>query len=385
MATNSVNPSNKYFLKEPCELIYTSSFQKAFGDKLDEIEQHTETTLLSDPTDLCINTTTGQTISRYSLSNVAVSQICRTLCPGLFKVICSLLNYQAGYDSAATYASKEAYEIFNKVLYKRFALLSDKSIIKHTDNNEINGLIGKGYKYLSNIKFFDFVKDAIATSSIPLKFNNASIYNRTVSITYLNDKPISLMPNTYYMGINFMNSEIADSSLKVSYILLEYNSNHRASTSVKGGRLIHTGRDFKKRVIKTLYAAVNNFNENNISYRKLITANLAKLQNTNLGFKNKSNIQLDEYRDKLESKLIQSKVSSQIANRILNKTLTPSDYTGFIDSINAKVTWPTKTIYDFFLAVIKEATNKPLMHRFLLEKLAYDLLIGKSKLFKGIL
>lgn len=345
---------------------------KSLIKHLDMIDDATEILPFSTPSEISINQK-GLTPNSFRLTTAALYQICRALCPGLIKVVADLGAIGISNPERAARPDLAA-DIYSKTLAARFDQLEDKNFVRNVNKKQIDGIIGSGYKTLSNKEFFDIIQDAMEV--LPVTFHEACMIGRSLIVCYRSKTPITTKPDVYHLGYYFTNSEVGDCSVKMASMLLRIKSNERALSLFKKGRMVHIGKTFVSRVRKAMYLAINKPWPVAWATKQLIS-----LPTISLGFKeNMPNDQFELKMDKLITKLTRRGLSAQTAERVLYSALyqgkdqvTPKAYEASIK----KQLWNERTAYDLFIALIRNAKTRQLSMREAMERLAFDVLANR--------
>lgn len=339
---------------------------------------------VSDPREIMLGPDCKTVMGKSVLSTVALSQICRTICPGLIKVVLDLSGISCtGSERPAQ--TGLALDVYNSLVRNRFDLMEAKSLVRDLKTRRIDGIIGAGYRQLSNMEFYNMVQDSISVDSVPMKFQRAALLGRTLVMCYTQARSFTTEPEPYSLGLYFSNSEVGDCSVKIADMVYRTSTNERAIRPVRRGRLIHTGRDFSARVRKAVYNACNNFNNYSVGLAKKLKGSLKELPTCSLGFQGLNEKEAHVRIDELVSRLARRGLGSQLAERALYSAL----YQGLDSSVPKKYEisikrsqWGTRTGYDLFVALIRDAAGRSLSVRESEEKVAYDLLLNRSAIVK---
>jgi hypothetical protein len=377
--------SNKTFMLEPELVAFKANQLSALNKHLDEVEQNTEVTPIASVDELTLDRLGRTDASRSRVTTTAIAEICRQACPGLFKTISSLSGLIS--DEKRQPCLAEMLVVYCLTIKARFDdTLADKSLIKDIKKNRIDGIIGSGYQYLSNKHFFDLVQTSIEHAVPSLTFQGAELLGRTIVITYRQDKPIQTKPDTFYSGIYFMNSELGDHSVKAANILVQPKTNFRAASSLYEGRVVHSGKDFKTRVAKTLHMLINKHNSLEPKLSISLSKGLLKLPELPLGLAKLKPSEAIDRAEELVTRLCRKKISNQHAERVIYSALNwGSDSVQPSGSTEAQIrreTWGGRTAYDLFIALVRDASSRSMSYRLSLERVAYDLALGKISIIK---
>jgi hypothetical protein len=268
-----------------------------------------------------------------------------------------------------------ALSIFNHTINARFDQLADKNLVRNLKLKRIDGIIGAGYRTLSNKSFLEITSDAL--TSLPFKFYEATLIGRTMIVCYLHQDPFLSKPEPYFSGYYFTNSEVGDCSVKIASMLVRYNTNDRAIRPFERGRMVHVGKSFVARVRKSVFTAVTKDWPNPEWMKKKITV-LPKLT---LGFKNLDEKQGLERIDELVAKLVRKGMGHQLAERAVYSALYQGRETEMPKSNELSIRkelWKSRTAYDLFVSLMRDAKNRTLSVRECMERAAFEILNNRS-------
>jgi hypothetical protein len=130
--------------------------------------------------------------------------------------------------------------------------LEGSQFVKNVKNKTIDGVVGARYRYLSNADFYARVAQNYQSSGV--RFLSAYLYGRDLVIRYVTAPSLrttyDLLGHTYLAGFQFANTEIGGRSIRVAQALIREGTNYCALGPYKdsGGRVVHTGNKFEKRL-----------------------------------------------------------------------------------------------------------------------------------------
>lgn len=346
---------------------------------LDKCESETEVLPLVDSSTVELNKF-GTTISEKSKLTVsAVASICKFACPGAFKAISSLSGLVQ--DELRSAYPLAALDFYTKIVRARFdETLSDKSIVKNSVKNQIDGLIGAGYQYLSNRAFFSMIQDVILQTLLPMVFVNARVVGRTLIVRFREEKPLLKKPHTYYRGLYFVNSELGDHAVLAANMLYHPDTGYQATSTFRKGRVVHTGKDFTNRVSQALQSIISEYNNSYGSTNQQMRKSIDLLTRTSLGFKGLSYKDAKNRAEKLITYLCRYRISNNLAERVVYSTLNQNASMSMLLDANDISVWSNRTVYELMLSLMREASRRPYSYRLILEKIAYELAVGKFSL-----
>lgn len=349
--------------------VFSSAQVSKLEAELESIDNFTTIETVNSPSDIQLGTNFLTLSGKNQLTTVALTQLCGALCPGLNKVVSDVAGLGQLFPEKAVKPSL-ALELYNKVASFRFEQLQDKSVVYNLKHKRIDGIIGAGYRTLSNKTLFEITQDAISDTSAV--FHEGILFGRTLILSYRFDKPFTDKPDTYYGGFYFTNSEVGDCSVRIASLVMNIKTNEKAIRTHRKGRMVHIGRNFATRVRKSIFEAANKpWSEEYFKSR------MQSLPSISLGLTGSEKEDEDKINN-LITILARRGLSAQIAERVMFNVLYQGNKSQ--DNSMTEPSWSKKTVYDLFLSLIRDAKNRTLSTRETLERAAYDILAGSVKL-----
>lgn len=361
---------------------FTSSQEPDLLEALSEADRNTVITPLNGPQDVLLNPDTGQTYDGYNYTDVSLPQICRLASPGLIQVLLDVSGqWRKPAEDRRHYSSVQAVDIFNRLVKLRFERkMTEVQFVRDTKRKIIDGVVGVRYRYLSNSDFFTNVKRIYKDTDTA--FFEAMLYGRNLVLRYAHTEDSNIAPactigdDKYLVGYHFANSEIGGRSVRTAIFVGQPTTRYAALSPYRdgsGGRVIHSGRGFERRLHTLLGMATSRIPsqyEIECGGRALLARSLQL--GTKLHDKTMKNLVSLLNRRKLKLSFSKRVVSS-MASRGRDETNSIADYM----PDERRLALESRTAYDFFVALIREARGLPLDQQELAEQVAYGLLTGK--------
>ena len=332
--------------------------------------------IMSATNDLCLHPETGKTNNGYAYSDSAFMQICTLVATGLSQIVLELSGqWRVSGTDKRQYSAELAIDVFNKALKLRFDKnLVGFQLVKNTKDKIIDGIVSSRYRYLSNSDFNERIKHLMHGNGS--EFHSAYLYGRHLVVRHVaKNNGAMIADELYNYGYHFGNSEIGGKSVKAAHVIVRHSTGDCALgpfTDNEGGRVVHSGRDFEKRLHGLFENVVRRVPK--ISYEEAgrrLEARVLQLG----GSDNQRRLK------QLGSMLVRRKLTLSFVNRVLSSTaLRGRDITNKlldVSEYDRDKILPERTAYDLFTALIREADNLPLEQRETAEQVAYLLLSGK--------
>lgn len=347
---------------------------------LADLDKNTVIIPVISPADLLINSDSGKTSSGYNFTNIAFKQICGLVIPGLYNLIEDLSGQwrKPGQDKSI-YSVDYAIEIFNKLVKMRYnQRLLGLQLVKNTKTKTIDGVVGARYRYIANSDLLNRVESLLKSQII--EFHEAGLYGRQFLLRYkhIDSKhAYNINGSKFYKGYHFANAEIGGHSIRTTVSLIIDNFGFGLLfpfVSPYGGRVIHSGKDFERKLANIL-SRITEFEPNTKQldlYGKALNKPLGLSLNDNKRFK------------QIALALSKKKLPINLAENIVKNTATRATefFQEDIDLLNIsreKIV-SDRTYFDLFLSLMIQAQLTPLIQREIIENIAQMLLFDKVKI-----
>jgi hypothetical protein len=362
----------------PPSYLFTTEEKADLRKVLADMDKQTLITPVGGLSDLALNEE-GKAGGGYRYTLGAYTQLCGLVTPGLALLTLDVCGQwrKPGADTRL-YSGNLAIDTLNRHLRLRFdRKLVGLQVVRNTKTKTIDGIVGSKYRYLSNSDFFARV-DRECTDQGG-KFFEACLYGRQFAIRYTsqhNLQPYDIAGDQYNFGFHFANSEIGGKSVRAATLLVRCSTGDSVlcpSASGNEGRVVHSGRDFEKR----LHALVGQIIQMLPSREKLEEAGrMLDSKSLKLG-----GADHEKQVRSLGQMLVRRKLTQQFARRIVSSAASRgrSNEDALTDAlpVDQRLVLGTRTAYDLFTALIRESRKLPIDQRETAEQVAYGLLTGK--------
>jgi hypothetical protein len=355
----------------------------ALRTALIEANRNTLITPVGAPTDVMLNADTGHLLNDYRYSDVAMAQICSLVAPGLLQLVLDVCGQwrKAGEDKRY-FSGPHAIDIFNRMVRLRFdRKLAGMQLVRDTRNKTVDGLVGMRYRYLSNEDFFGRVEQTYQGTT--RQFREACLYGRQLVIRYtipVEAQIVELIGERFIPGFHFANTEVGGKSIRSAVMLIREHDNScvlSPYSDSSGGRVVHSGKSFDRRLHGLL---------SNIAYRVppknqlLQGAQRLDMRKLELGGPNH-----EKAVRSLTTALRRKKLNLGFAKRVVSSAATKGrgDDDSLADRMpdERRLVLESRTYYDLFVALIREARQLPIDQRETAEQVAYAMLTGKVSIW----
>ena len=317
----------------------------------------------------------------FSLTTVALSQLCGALVPGLSQTVFSLAGLRGGacHDKETV---EVAINIFNDVVKHRFARIKDSRLVLNRKNNRIEGVIGPRYKFFSNKQLLERVENYVTTHKLaPATFSEAVLFGRRLILRYKSDDPIFELPynransEPFFGGYQFENTEVGDCSVRGATVLIrQFCDNKAVSPTMDKNRVSHINNDKFNRKFELMLTRLDIKVEEATKFKQNV---LAMLQTgLNIGGTPQRHTEGCEY---IINRLTRRGLNRQSAAKVVNTAVLKGSYRS--DSV-ARQGRPllevaaSRNVYDLFNAITFEAKRCDIAQRLEMEQLGYSMLSG---------
>ena len=375
MGTESVltlPPSRPAFLTAATVRFFKATDQWQLHQELRARGATTTSVPLIEPSQLQL-TSQGRTIAEgWRLTRPAMSQLCNWLCPGLFRVLVSLIEdsprgpTEPGKPPAEI---SQAVQVWNGLVLCRFDRLLRRVLVVNRSAGTIYGALGPQHVQLPNLQFYETITELAAEYG--LQFKGAAMVGPRLTLWWQRPETHSVRWSRgdwgCHTGAYVANSEvdgIAVRALPAIYTPLGV---------VLGGRLRHAGRKFKMRVGRLCSRAMQPAE----SPHPVLTAAGAVLSES-LGFvAGMSADQRDARTRVLSRQLLAAGLPLIVCRDIVQDALmrgvrrTPLEDLASPDRI-----YPARTTADVLAAILRQARKLDLVRRERMEQVGHRILAG---------
>jgi len=363
---------------------------QALSQYLDDVEDHTLIYPIEDPRQVMLDPEYRVSEGGGQLSWLAVRQICRTLGAGLGTYLSDVSGHRRApaADEAEFFSVADAAAVFNMAVRRRFGRnLSGMQALRNTRTNLVDAVVGRGYRRLPNRDFLERVGDVLEGSGQRLRFQEALVVGRRVTLRYMQVDPCYASEDDRFTavhpGYTFSNSEVGDGSVRATPFLWFDPSGVALMPYNTASRVAHTGRDFPRRMQRLLDRTMERWQGSPL-FAGGVGPALALMEEHRLGFTGGDEAADDARFRELAAQLRHRQLSTATARRVLRRALfaggreeAPADTTRSA----RRATWGTRSALDVFCAFLRESEETPLhvAARERLEQIAYLMLSGRFR------
>lgn len=352
LATDPSRPDNPWLFGGPCMAFLVSSTPpRLYGpgqldqlsEDLTEEEKQLQLTPVQSLQDVTFRTD-GRSLTQWHWTRYAIIQLCRLLCPGLYRAIAYLAGWWGRPSEGADL--RNALALLNQLTAQRYyTVLQNKLLLRHIAEQQVRGIVSHSYHWFSQKAFWEELKRFWQAQPERPALWGAWWDGPDFWVRYYWPKRL-LGPreDRFVWGWSFANHECNARALTVQRILVR-TEGKEVATSAPVQRRIHRRHRY------TAWAAV---------WRKAIQQTWSPQRTVN------QLVRLDN---------------------IIWSSQAPSDLPRLLDRATLDHLWRNwlaegrqqPTLYDFYLGLGKLAQQGPYRRRDGLERLAWDLLEGGHK------
>jgi len=347
---------------------------------------NTEAVALNRPQELLMDSR-GRVQGRYRWTAPALSQLCAILAPGLSQTVQSVAGpaaYSRKTDAKSGYQPALAISLLNALLRLRFEKLDGYQLVIDVVQQQIAGLVGRRYAFISNLDFYERLKDFVSSELPTYTFQEAAIHGRRMALRYRSMQPVISIDHppyvgeNFYAGVHFGNSETGDCSVKAAATIVRKGWNTVAlSPFGLGYKLPHIrGKRFERKfaeMLSKVYTLTSSLNELAPAIESLMATGLK------LGSAAESH---SKQVTKLRRRLIQLGLRSSLVTEIVDRALIFGSYNTDLTQTRQHPleAYASRTVFDLFNALSFRAKFVSLDGQERAEQLAYNLLLGRVNL-----
>lgn len=349
-------------------------------DELTEVlvdyERNSDLLSLSSDTDLIFNSDGTVGTDGFYITNLALYQLCKLLCPSLYGFVRELSGvHKKDEHDDSDFSLDEARQIINTVIARRFdTRVNGMIMLKNFTTKTIDGIFSNQYKFLSNIQLYENTKQVIQDNNLNVKFLEAVLNGRWFMLRYINNTPCFSLhikkdypEDTFYSGFHFSNDELSRAFFKSAAVV--YRDKTKTSCMIpfeSTGIVKHIGKNFNNRlqqIINKIFSVIKDYSK---LKERFLWARTREMFNKE-GFNNKAKW--------LRSLLVKDGLPANIAAKIVEYSINnPGEdynYAIFKNPVLAR------SEYDFYNAICCCATKLPINYKELTEQTAYNFITGK--------
>lgn len=372
MAFLTVDPEVRYF---------TPDQEDEFVDHVREVDARTTTVPIEEPADVELDDGGRCRRDGFRLSTLAFSQLCGCVASGLSTLAEDLAGMRLRRDRGAIASLPTACRIVNTCVDLRFRIEKGpfgRLMIRDTQTNVIDGIVGPGYRYLPHCELYEGVREMLETTDPPAFFAGAQLIGRRLSLCMLGREPLftTQAGDSFYAGYYFSNSEAGECSVGAASLLGLDGANERCIGGFTGmGKLSHSGKSFRKKLATLLAGVLVDPQQ-----AATLATCAGRLMNSPLHVLDSDSRVSRARREQLIERLHARGLARPVAKDVVRWAL----FAGARGSILPAQVRPHdlagRTAFDVFVALMRRSAALHPSIRESLEQAAYHLLLGKFKL-----
>lgn len=378
------------FAVDPPSERFRANQEGELRKKLDDIHSHTVFEQIETAREVTLDPQGRTLAGNYQLTTWAFYQLCNAVCPGMYRFIVELSGKNRRADQPRQdYSFEEALAVFNRTVQRRFrSRVEGRQIIRNTRTHLIDGIVGPKYRFLPNLELFEQARDLLTTEIGDLEFYEAVLNGRWLLLRFYRRTALFTLPvpdgvpvpDRFFGGFHFSNSEVGQSAAKAGIMLLrDIGRTASISPLVSSSRLRHAGKGFEEKLALAIASTTE----------KLLPAEqyrqrLLMLQAMPLGLGNEDQHVEEQRREDLVTALVRRRMNPGIARRILGHAMCRGSYDSARVSLArvSPATMKQRDAFDLYNAIGREAKVHAINQRERAEQIAYALLLGRFRIPK---
>lgn len=363
---------------DPTSYVFGKQYEGQLRQRLAEFEKGTQLSPIMNGNGVLLQgdgTTVG---TKHRYTTVALNQLCQLLAPGLAQLVFDLTGRNRRPDQHKDeFGMVTAVEVFNQVARFRMKRIRERQLVRFLPGKTIDGIVGPKYRYLSNLGFYDRVKDAVGSKA---QFQEGLLYGRYLVLRYVlpsrrfvYNTGVSSRIESFVPGFHFVNSEIGEGSARAAVLFVRESTGETCIGSFTG-RVKHQGRDFDAKMSK-LMLTVDHRIESADYYRDRIR----ELLQAGLGL-GKGDKEDEKTKKAIVAVLVKQGLQQSTAERALRATIMTGSGYHVGDPLlieRQHLVLAGRTAYDVFTTLMREARVLSVNAREAVEQVAYALLVGR--------
>lgn len=341
-------------------------------EALEAVDRASDVAPVTSPEDVTIRGD-GRVGHGLRLTNWALYQLCRDVCPGLYRVI-------AGLQDGGEETTLAAIGIFNQLVRLRYRdALADRQMLCDRVAGTVDAVVSSRYKFLPNRALLDAVCASAAKCGKDVRFYEAVLQGRWFMARHYQSPALFEAPDgRYHAGYHFSNQEGGQSSLRGANSVVRSKGLLTFLGLSAGDKYVrHAGRKFGDR-LQSLIDKVLGHEVQAEVYRDAVET----LRGQSLGLGQRYDAQENKRRRQLVGQLKRrSTLPRSLCARIVASAMTQA---GDVDEASATHRLSlqevsSRTVYDLMIAASREGKRCAVATREAAERLAFGLLSGRLR------
>lgn len=325
----------------------------------------------------------------FHYSTPALSAVCRLLGRGLTQLVFDLGGVERPGSVRRPVDLEMAMRIFNDTVKLRFdTKLKGRQLVMDRQYARIDGLVGPRYELYQNLELYEHANQWLAKGPVPVKFHEAILMGRRLALRYRTESALFEVPTQrktgepFFGGYHLGNSETGDYSIRAAVVIIrQWCDNKALAEFAEGGRVNHIrSKQFEQRLYRLLERV-----QLQACAATTLKGHVLRLMAKPLGLGQSEENQATRSQQLLQ-RLERFGMSTQLAKRVFERMLTSGSYRAdsvVEASLRKAELWEQysrRTEYDVFNAITFVAKALSMDSQERLERLAYQLMLGKISL-----
>jgi hypothetical protein len=375
----AVEPVCSTFLAGVDQVRFEAGQEEAFRTYAGKLSSRTVIRIVERPDMVQLNSRGWLAGLGYQFTPLAFRQLCGRMSPGLFTLAADISGYNRRRGRCDSVVSVPvAAELINKCSALRFAAnpgLLNSQLVLDAALRVVEGIVGPKYRYLAHSTLYDTISDALRCEDSRLIFAEASLYGRRLSLTYRYPQAAFTLPtgDTFFRGLYFHNSEAGECGVHIAdtvTVRLPDGDVFRAIGRLES--IAHSGKRFSSRMRRAVHKSVANHGT---------TVRLGDMAATLLGtpleaLTPQRTVKKD-WRASLIRRMAFRRIDKVAATEVVRWALFAGGHGNRVPKTIEVEAIAQRTAYDVFLSLLRIAAQYPPRIREPMERLAYELLLGK--------
>lgn len=194
-------------------------------------------------------------VNKFKYSTTALAEVCRSACPGLWKVVSDLSGVNSDCSGAEP-DNLSAIKVFNAVVSARFAQkLYGRTVVADDDSGTYAGILGPSYQYLPNLNLFEMLRSV--ADGLGLELQTATVVGRRIRWIFCWPNSFAQVQyngilDRYMAGFAVTNDETGEAAIRGNKIWFSVDEGLVCPRQAGLERLIHTGQNFDRKLVSIL-------------------------------------------------------------------------------------------------------------------------------------
>jgi hypothetical protein len=354
-------------------------------DRMAELQQHVEDvdartfrSTVHQPEDVHLDDN-GQLPDGYRLTLLAFNQLCQAVAPGLSRLaaeIAGIKRTDKMPDVAVSAAT--AARIINACVALRFRApngLFGRQLIRYADRHIVDGIVGRGYNYVSNHLLLEMAQSILCDGDVPMGFVQAQLAGRRLAAMFSQTQAeLALVGGQQFrIGCYIGNSEAGECSVRVAPVLhLEGTECRCMGTPIL---VSHIGQQLQTRLVAAFVSGTAALQELSADFTQTASARMQQP----LHLLDKHDKIRVSYRRQLVGGLVSRGVPQPIAEDVIRWAIFAGGTAAVFPRHVSTEQLRDRYVYDIFIRLLTQAMGRHPRVRELMEHAAFLLLTKNWK------